>query len=414
MKRVAILTDFVGHDPAYSLCAVVANQAKMLHMGKYQFKVLTRAPFAAPYASGEMQVLDPGEIGPNVVNVTDKSAVEIDRLTEQMHGALEDVDVVLTHDLLCQANLWKYHVAARRVAKDRPDLRWLHWAHSGSSTDISNQVGRFRSELRGKFPHARLVVFHEEEAMRKRTAFDYEMHETEVIPNPIDFTENYDPVALRAIEESGLWDADVIAVYPCRLDRGKQPHIIVEVFAELQAMGWDARVVVVDFHSTGGDKAKYRKELKRAAAKEGLPLLFTSDLGKTTEYHIPHKAVMDLFDFADVLVHPSRSEGDPLVVPEAAWARCGLILNFDLPLFRLWQSRSLLYKFSSNVDVATGMSGDTTTAYGDRRAYMRHVAGGIAHMMQNDPVLQNHMRMRKERSLKVVWEKHLWPAIEAN
>jgi hypothetical protein len=28
--RTAILTDFVSHDPAYSLCGVVANQVKML------------------------------------------------------------------------------------------------------------------------------------------------------------------------------------------------------------------------------------------------------------------------------------------------------------------------------------------------------------------------------------------------
>ena len=411
MRRVAILTDFINHDPAYSLCAVVANQAKMLHMGGYEFKVLTRASFAAPY---EMQVLDPGETGSNVVNITSKSASEIDSLTEQLRSALVGIDVVLTHDLLCQANMWKYHVAARRIARERPDLRWFHWVHSGSSTDISDQAGRFLAGPRGTFPHSRLVVFHDEEAMRKRAAFGYEMHETMIIPNPIDFTEDYHPVALRAIEKGGLWDTDIIAVYPCRLDRGKQPHIIIEVFAELRAMGWDARIVIVDFHSTSGDKAVYRESMKRQADSTSVPLLFTSELGKDTSYHVSHRAVMDLFDFADVMVHPSQSESDPLVLPEAAWKRCGLVLNFDLPLARMWQNRALLYKFSSNVDVATGMPGRTNTEYGDRRSYMRHVAGGIAYMMGNDPVLLNHARMRKERSLKAVWEKHLWPAIEVN
>jgi len=411
VRRVAILTDFVSHDPAYSLCAVVANQAKMLHTGGYEFKVLTRAEFAAPY---EMQVLDPGETGSNVVNITSKSASEIDSLTEQLRSALVGIDVVLTHDLLCQSNLWKFHVAARRIAKERPDLRWLHWVHSGSSGDISGQTGRFQGDLRGKFPNSHLVVFHEEEAMRKRTAFGYEMYETVIIPNPIDFTENYHQAALKAIELGGLWDADIVAVYPSRLDRGKQPHIIIEAFAGLRNMGWDARVVIIDFHSTAGDKAVYREEMKNQASVAGVPIVFTSDLGGDAAYHIPHKAVVDLFDFADILVHPSRSESDPLIVPEAAWARCGLVLNFDLPMFRLWQNRALLYKFSSNVDVATGMPGDTTTNYGDRQAYMRHVAGGIAYMMGNDPVLLNHARMRKEKSLKAVWEKHLWPAIEAN
>lgn len=410
MKRVAILTDFVGHDPAYSLCTVVANQAKMLHMGGYEFKVLIRAPFEAPYES-EMVILDPGEIGSNIVNITGRSGAEIDSLAAQIGDVLADIDVVLTHDLLCQPNLWKYRVAAERVAADRAGLCWLHWVHSGASVDIRDQCGRFAVKY-GQFPHSRLVVFHEEEAMRKRQEFGYEMRETVVIPNPIDFAEGYHPAALEAIERGGLWDADIIAVYPCRLDRGKQPHIIIEVFAELRAMGWDARAVIIDFHSTAGDKATYRDSIKAQATQVGVPLVFTSELGEDTSYHVPHRAVMDLFSFADVLIHPSQSEGDPLIVPEAAWARCGLVLNFDLPMFRLWQNRALLYKFSSNVDVATGMPGRTNTEYGDRPAYMRHVAGGIAYMMGNDPVLLNHARMRKERSLKAVWEKHLWPAIE--
>jgi len=412
MKRVAILTDFTNHDPAYSLCAVVANQAKMLHMGGYEFKVLTRAPFESPYES-EMVVLDPGEIASNVVNITTRSGAEIDSLVAQIGDALADVDVVLTHDLHRQANLWKYRVAAERVAADRADLRWLHWVHSGASVDIRDQCGRFAVKY-GQFPHSRLVVFHDEEALRKRDAFSYEMRETVVIPNPIDFTEGYDPVAVRAIDAGELWDADVVAVYPCRLDRGKQPHIIVEVFAGLRRMGWDARVVIVDFHSTGGDKATYRDSIKEQAIELGVPLTFTSDLGPDTSYHIPHKAVTDLFNFADVLVHPSQSESDPLILCEAAWARCGLVLNFDLPLARLWQNRALLYKFSSSVDVTTGLSGRTDTKYSDRMAYMRDVAGGIAYLMGNAPILLNHARMRKERSLKAVWEKHLWPAIEAN
>ena len=115
MNNVAILTDFVSHDPAYSLCGVVSQQVKML--GKV--RVLARhKDEAMRLAYGDdVWLIDPGEIGNNVVNVTPESEKEITNLFIQLCAALDDVDVVLTHDLIYQANMWKYHVACRRIAR---------------------------------------------------------------------------------------------------------------------------------------------------------------------------------------------------------------------------------------------------------------------------------------------------------
>ena len=438
MKRVAILTDFINHDPAYSLCSVVANQTKMLAMDGYPTTVIVRPEFEQwvkqqvpvpvgvgatalqtrdnPYGDAEIVAIDPGRTGSNTVEVGDFSGAEIVELTRQLKAALADIDVCLTHDLVFQPNQWKYHIAARRVARELPSLKWLHWVHSNPANfDVLDQVGEFREEIEPPFPNGQLVVMHVEERQRKAAICGYPLHQTVIIPNPIDFTESYHPAALEAIEKGGLWDADCIAVYPCRLDRGKQPHILVEVFAQLIAMGADAQIVFVDFHSVGGDKAEYREDMKAKARVAGVPVLFTSELDyPEANYHIPHKAVMDLLEFGDILIHPSRSESDPLVVPEAAWKRCGLILNYDLPLFHLYEGRALLYKFSSNIDVTTGMPGQTDTNYDDRDGYMRHVAGGIAYLMSKESTLYWHAKMRKTRSLQAVWRRHLWPAIEAS
>jgi len=422
MKKVCILTDFINHDPAYSLCGVVANQVKMLAMDGYPTKVVVRPPFLDwlkqhdnPYGEANIVPIDPGKTGSNEVELDDFSDAEIMQLAHQLKGALADVDVVLTHDMIFQPNQWKYHIAARRVTKELPNLRWMHWVHSNASNfDVPNQVGEFKPELEGPFPNSRLVVMHVEERQRKAHILGYDLRDTVIIPNPIDFTEDYHPAALEAIEKGGLWDADCIAVYPCRLDRGKQPHIVVEVFAELLDMGADARVVFVDFHSVGGDKAEYRDDMKALARTRGLKALFTSDLEyPEAKYHIPHKAVMDLLDFGDILIHPSMSESDPLILPEAAWKRLGLVLNYDLPLFRLYEGRSLQYKFSSGIDATTGMPGNTKTEYDDRAGYMRHVAGGIAYLMSNESALYLHAKMRKTRNPQAVWRRHLWPAIEA-
>ena len=418
MKKVAILTDFVSHDPAYSLCGVVANQVKML--SEYKPKLLVRKGFSAngAYVGAEIRVLNPGRIGNNQVNVTDQSESEINTLRGQMFSELEDIDVVLTHDLIYQPNMWKYHVAARRVAKDLPGLKWLHWVHSSTEMGTIGQVGRFSDDLQGAFPNSVLVVMHSEEFNRKGKLYGYEVDEIVTVPNPLDLTEGYHPAAREMIQVGELHKADVVAVYPARLDRGKQVEVIIDIFRELNRQGWDARVVIVDFHSTAGDKADYRKELTKQAweGNPETPIYFTSvvtaHIDKDFAYHIPHKAVMDLLEYSDIFVHPSRSESDPLTVSEAAWKRCGLVLNYDLPVFRLWEGGALLYKFSSNIDVTTGLPGTTETEYQDRGAYMAEVAGGIAYIMQANPVLANHVRIRKERSLEAVWSRHLWPAIE--
>lgn len=417
MTTVAVLTDFVSHDPAYSLCGVVLAQAKMLHAGGLPYRVIVRKGWREPgdlYPGVQaVPVLDHGpDVGSNAVRITERSAEDVARLTVQLYQALQGVDVVLTHDLIYQPNAWLLHVAARRVAKKRSDLAWLHWVHSATNMGVSEQLGPFRQEVRPPWPNAKLVVMHDEELQRKSTLYRYEPDKVVVVPNAIDLCEGYHPLARRCVEEWELEDADVLAVYPCRLDRGKQPHVVAEVFAALRGMGYDARLVIVDFHSVGGDKAAYRREMKERAAADGLPLHFTSDLGGECSYHVPHKGVLDLFGFADMLVHASKSESDPLILQEAIWARCGLVLNFDNPVFRPYGGVSLQYKWSSAIDVHTGLPGETTTTYKDRAAYMRGCAGGVAYLVRHNPVLRAHAECRKTRGLRAVWRRNLWPAIE--
>lgn len=410
MKSVAILTDFVGHDPAYSLCGVVANQVKMLVANGYRPRLIVRSDWDVEeyYPGAEGWSVDPGEIGNNIVNITEKSPEEIDNLVGQLQLALAGCGVVLTHDLIYQANMWKYHIATRRIAKAQPNLKWIHWVHSSTDLGTVGSMGKFKDECQGTFPNSRLVAMHREEISRKGGLYGYEWDQVVLIPNPVDLTEDFHPVSKQIVNRIRLHARDVIAVYPARLDRGKQVHIVIEIFAKLREQGWDAAVVVVDFHSTAGDKATYREEMIQGRDDW---VFFTSSLPEGS-YHVPHKAVMDLFEYGDFLVHPSRSESDPLTLPEAMWKRCGLMLNFDLPVFRQYDGRALFGKFSSAMDVHTGMPGETSTSYDDRDGYMSHLASAIAYEMQNNPVLYNHATVRKDRSLEAVARKNLIPAIE--
>lgn len=405
MKQVAILTDFIGYDPGYSLCGVVANQCKMLKSLGYSPVLFVREGFdrsqAASYGVSIIP-LEPGKTGSNTVEIGPETDGEINSLYRQMMAHLPKFEVIITHDLIYQPNLFKWQVAARRVAKAHPHLKWLHWVHSATPIDLARRAGPYRGEISGKFPNSRIVAFHAEEINRKASAFGYERDEAVIIPNPIDFIEDYHPLAREVISRANLWDCDAIAVYPCRLDRGKQPHIVIEIMDQLAGMGLKAKTVIVDFHSTGGDKAAYREQMK------GPNVFFTSEV---EPYAMPHKAVMDLIEFADVFIHPSMSETDGLVMLEAAWKRCGLVLNFDLPRFREFEQYATMGKFSSNVDINTGMGGETRTEYGNRGEYMKHLAGAVLYQLQNNPVLTMRVKVRKERNLETIGRR-LWAAIE--
>jgi glycosyltransferase involved in cell wall biosynthesis len=412
--KAAILTDFVSHDPAYSLCTVVGNQVKMLAGKVDELTLFVRQGYDPMQAAldypgvNRIVVLDPGQTGSNTVEVTDRSEQEITQLETQFIAHFSGLDVVLTHDLIYQANMWKYHVALRRyIAKhDRP--KFLHWVHSSTDLGTAKQTGKYQGELQGRMPHSRLVAMHPEEINRKGAMFGYERDQIVVVPNPLDIMEDYAPLT-RDILGPTAWEKDCIIVYPARLDRGKQVEVIGEIGAALNDSGWSTLVIVVDFHSTGGDKAAYRKSLED---RFGWFMRFTSALRKESSYHVPHKTVMDLFDYADVFVHPSVSESDPLTVPEAMWKRNLMVLNFDLPVFRQYDGRALFGKFSSAIDVNTGLPGSTTTEYKNREAYMRSLAQAIAYMLGQDTVLKNHRSVRQTRSLEAVAAKDLLPALD--
>ena len=137
-------------------------------------------------------------------------------------------------------------------------------------------------------------------------------------------------------------------------------------------------------------------------------MFFTSDLkggvpGTPYNYCVPHQVVMELFEIGDVLVHPSRSESDPLILQEAIWKRCGLVLNYDLPFFRLYDSDGTMARFSSDIDVLSGQVGFTKTDVD--ASYYKRVANAVAYQIEHNPVLRLHKEARKERSLQGVSKK---------
>jgi glycosyltransferase involved in cell wall biosynthesis len=233
-----------------------------------------------------------------------------------------------------------------------------------------------------------------------------------VIPSPVDFTgrcRNREFID-KIVSECNFMQSDINIIYPARLDRGKQPHYIIEIASQMVRNGYKPSVLIIDFHSTDGDKVKYREDIINMAESAGVNLHFTSQLIPDYAYSIPHESVSKIMSWGDVFVNPSISETDSLVTIEAAWQRMALILNFDLPRFREFDFYADFGKFGSVIDVNTGEMGYTNVDYKDRSSYMNMIAGKIMGTIESNPVLALRIKIRKERSLEGAW-KPLWAAI---
>lgn len=453
MRNIAILTTFVGSDPAYSLNRVVQDQITMLTRHGYRPRVLV-------FESGCWQ--DPPEMYghpavdlyqlPNVPPPGDPAADagfdrDVELLTDALRHALAEADVVLTHDIIYQPSALKVNLAARLVADDFPDLVWLQWIHSATSPHHLHRgqpVDDVRKQaLQRPWPNSFPVVMNAISIPRIAENFGYDERDVKTVPHPVDICRFFGltEVSSRLYEKKKLHQADYVATYPVRLDRGKQVEWVIKILARLKAGGQQVRLLVMDFHSTGGDKCTYRQELKDLAREwelDDIDLTFLSEFDETLRRHAPHAMVRELFCLSNLFVLPSRSETYSLAAQEAAVAGNLLVLNHDFPPMRdVFGPHALYFQFSANMDKVTYLDGETSTQYhelaleqrpddypsalveardgiwyvrGDA-AYADYIAKRIRCEFIGNPILaQRHERMRN-RNVFSVFKNHLEPLL---
>lgn len=431
-KKVAIFTTFTSADPAYSLNRVVEDQIKMLLRGGYEVKVLVAQGFQAVGVYKHVELVEiPNVPCHNELRKDETFDEDVQSLSDALKTALLDVEVVLTHDIVYQPACLKHNFAARKFAQDNPSVRWLHWIHSATAPyRLQALTGMFTDAyldlVRKEFPNSYYIFFNDYSKPRIAENFGISEDKVKTVHHPIDLCGFFstDPLATRFIEDKQLYLADAVCIYPCRLDRGKQVEYVIKTMAMLKDFGLSVRVVVMDFHSTAGDKVKYRDELKSTGIDWGLnsrELSFTSEYDPAWMVQAPSKVVRDLQMFANVFIMPSVSESYSLVTQEAAALGKVLVLNFDFPPFRdIFGSGAIFRKYSSNIDVMTGMDGDTSTKYGPGNAsdqerkfheknYHRETAGMIANRLLTYENLVTQRKVFKERNLDTVFKKELEP-----
>ena len=437
-KKILIFTQFSDADEAYSLNRVVQDQIQMFVTNGYKVVVTVAEGFVPTgwYAHKDVELR--GMITVTCHNEVKKDPTfeaDVDALTEDIKSIMTDIDFVISHDLIYQPSALKHNVACRRVAKDNPKLKWAHWIHSATSPYTLGRLrGIFTDDyvkiISEPFPNSYYVFFNHYSIPRVAENFKVPQDVVKIVHHPSDVYKLLrikDPLVIRLAEKKKLLDAEAVAIYPIRLDRGKQVQYVIKTMACMKEMGFNVRVVVVDFHSTAGDKVTYRDELKSLAVDWGLnaqELTFTSEFDPEWNYQVKHESVAELFALSNVFIQPSVSESYSLTTQEFIIISRGvLVLNQDFPPFRdIFGPEAIFRKYSSNIDVMSGLDGNTNTEYGPNniskeervsyeKAYHRETAGLIANQLKHNQGYSRWIKIKRERNLQYIFERELLPLI---
>lgn len=440
--RVAIFTNFFSPDETYSLYRVTVDQIKMLLRAEIKPVVIVSDSFdptGTIFEEVELRKV-PNVPCHNEVRKDESFDLDVESIYKALKEHLSDVDVCITQDIVYKPSELKYNFAARRLAPELPKLKWLHWINSATPpVKLNSLMGIFTDEylnsFKTPFPNSKYVFFNDISKEIIARNFEVTVEDVRIVHHPSDFFEVYgitDKNLQNFIDKREIFSADAIFVYPIRLDRGKQVEYVIKTAAMMKEFGLSVRCIIVDFHSTGGDKVTYRDELKAMGQDWGLSpqeLAFTSEFCEEWKVNIPHNTVLSMFRFSNCFVMPSVSESYSLITQEAALTKNLIVLNQDFPPYRdIFGPHNIFRKYSSNWDLLAGyneamtQNSHTHTEYGPNnistqerthyeKNYHRETAGKLASKLLNDETLATNRFIRKNRWLDVVFKKELLPIL---
>lgn len=428
MKKVSILTSFSDLQKAYSLNIIVQYQIKMLLLNGYEPTVIVHESFKPEgiYAHARVKIEKiPNMPVHNEVKKDETFDQDVEVLANRLREILKDQDIVLTHDIIYQNACLKHNFASRIVAKEMPNLRWLHWIHSATAPGLLNQLrpifqDEYLNLVTTPFPNAKYIYPNSYAVPSVAKNFGVTEEEIRVVNHPTDICEyfNFPKEAEEFIYNKDILSADAIATYPVRLDGGKQVEYVIKTMAMLKDFGLSVRVIVIDFHSTGGEKVTYRDKLKQIAIDWGLnsnEMTFLSEENELWKHEVDQKLVASFMMLSNVFIMPSVSETYSLVAQEAALCRQVVVLNADFPPFRSIYGENVIYrKYSSRFDILADPSeaiterSETNTTYSNEKEYHRTTAGMIAARLKH-PEQALAIKHRKNNNLNTIFRQQLEP-----
>ena len=293
MKKVAFFTTFFEVRSGYSLVGVCETQIRSLLDHGYDPIVLVQngigtgdnhSPFKGTEPPGiwNETITDLRPVLP-FYNLTDDVPDDFDERVTAIQAVLAEhlagVDVCITHDIILQKPFLAHNVAMRNYAETRPDLLWLHWIHSQPDEKIAKGYPYLARYIPPPgyivYPnHSRVPIVYRSYQLAGQE-WRVKVHRHSIDPMTI---KAYDTLTKALATAADFTNADVSAIYPVRLDRGKAPEKIIRLLAGVERLGYSTRLLVADWQSAAPRFQAYIDELEKLAEEQGVHLSFSSRL----------------------------------------------------------------------------------------------------------------------------------------
>ena len=339
-----------------------------------------------PHVLSLKEKLDQGEIPPEFDEM-------VDLLTASLKDALDDIDVLIAHNV-CSLNKNLAFTAAVRNLTD--DMRVVLWHH-----DLAWTTPRYQAELhpgypwdllRQAWPGVKQVTISEMRQQELADLFPLDREKIAVIPNGVDIGYFYqlEPETREYIKRLELLNAAPVLLLPVRITPRKNIELALRVCANLLRSFPDTKLVVtgpLGPHNPANINYFDALNTLRKELKLGNVVHFLAEF--STEY-IPDEVIFDFYHLADALFLPSREEGFGIPILEAGLA--GLpIFCADIPPLRSLGSSNVTY-FSPDADPV-------------------ELANRMVNHLSFDPIFRMRTRVRREFSWERIYTRDIEPLL---
>ena len=438
-KKIAVLTTFMELPVAYGLVPVVLNQLHMLVDNGYQPTLIAMEGFSKhadvsripegvivddclpfvhffDYQLGTMKQTHPvdykgkHEKGKPLTNFD----AQVKKFVEVLEPKLKEFDVVITHDAVFQTWFVTLNQAIRFIGERNPNIKWLHWLHSGPSVKPDAPV--YPHTLRYN-PMKNSWLVSPNDSMKPAFASMYNapIKSVKTVYHTFDPMKFFGMHSLskQMIKKHGLFDCDIVCIWPTRLDAylPKGCDHAVHVMAQLNKL-CDAKLVFLNSWSNSSAAKNAIVSLRKQAEIWGLPqenLIFSSEEGKEWELGVPQQVVRDMLNIAELFILPSETETFSMAMVEAAVCKCLCILNGTLHVMKELGGDEVLYGLW---DVDHSGKRITQTYNPNPMRYWMDRAKEYYDTIKNNKALMQHRKVLQKFSSKWVFKNQLKPLIE--
>ena len=457
--KVALLTTFLDAKPQYGVVPVVWNQLRMLTkfhdelpIGFFMVEGYDKhedyaslpegvrlepyVPFLHLYDYGagtskqihdvpaegippaELAGLREGQhrfLSDGKTNITNYDR-QVARVEYMLEDELVRYDTIITHDIMFQTWFLVHNQAVRNIARRNPELRWVHWCHSGPTRWDEKAIKGIHMRRFTGMKDSVWVSPNESMAAGFAKMYDISRKQVKVCYHVVDpfkvFKITHD-WSRQLIEKHSLFDCDILDVWATRVDHpdAKGMYLALNIMAKLNKL-CDAKILFLNSWSDAPSAKRNIGQLRSFAERKQLPsenLIFSSEMGSEWEKGVEPEVVSDMLSIANLFIFPSLSETFSFSLAEAALHKNMLVLNENLAVMKELAGDRADY-LAAPAEWG-GVRTDVTYDSGVDGYCMGRAEELWAQLQEYKPLMQARHVLRTFRD-EWVWENQLRPIIE--